>query len=154
MAHSKPCQDYTVLFTENGSEIAPETSTKIINQNISISRFSLTILCGQAMRKLESSICYLFRLLAHFCFNVLPDLSNRQKERKIIYLEFIFGPTVCALRRAIAEVKQRWSVIVWVTKNLLSRAPPCFGRHVNLLVPVAFALVGTHQLALGPRGGL
>jgi hypothetical protein len=36
----------------------------------------------------------------------------------------------------IAEVKQRWSVIGWVTKNLLSRAPPCFGRHVKPLVPV------------------
>jgi hypothetical protein len=43
------------------------------------------------------------------------------------------------LRRAIAEVRQRWSGIGWVTKNLLSRAPPCFGRHVKLLVPVAFA---------------
>jgi hypothetical protein len=29
---------------------------------------------------------------------------------------------VSALRRAIAEVKQRWSVIGWVTKKLLSRA--------------------------------
>jgi hypothetical protein len=28
-----------------------------------------------------------------------------------------------------------WSVIRWVTKNLLSRAPPCFGRHVKPLVP-------------------
>jgi hypothetical protein len=27
------------------------------------------------------------------------------------------GPPVCALRRAIAEVKQRWSVTGWVTKN-------------------------------------
>jgi hypothetical protein len=32
------------------------------------------------------------------------------------------GTTVCALRRAIAEVKWRWSVIGWVTKNLLSQA--------------------------------
>jgi hypothetical protein len=49
--------------------------------------------------------------------------------------------------RAIAEVKQRsqkW-VIGWVTKNLLSRAPPCFGRHVKLLVG-AFAVV-RHQSA-------
>jgi hypothetical protein len=43
-------------------------------------------------------------------------------------------------RREIAEVKQRWSVIGWVTKNLLSRAPPCFGRHVKPLVPAAFAV--------------
>jgi hypothetical protein len=33
----------------------------------------------------------------------------------------------CA-KRAIAEVKQRW----WVTKHILSQAPPCFGRHVQL----------------------
>jgi hypothetical protein len=54
---------------------------------------------------------------------------------------------------AIAEVKQRWSVIGWVTINLLSRAPPCFGRHVKPLVPDAFAVVSTHQSALGLSGG-
>jgi hypothetical protein len=43
-------------------------------------------------------------------------------------------------------------VIGWVTKNLLSRAPPCFGRHVKPLVPAAFAVVSSHQHALGPRG--
>jgi hypothetical protein len=72
-------------------------------------------------------------------------------ERKT--LEELDG-TVSALERAVAEVKQRWSVIRWVTKNLLSRAPPCFGRHVKPLVPAAFAVVSTHQPALGPRGGL
>jgi hypothetical protein len=60
---------------------------------------------------------------------------------------------VSALRRAIAKVKQRWSVIGWLTKNLLSRAPPWFGRLVKPLVPAAFAVV-THQPALGLRGGL
>jgi hypothetical protein len=58
----------------------------------------------------------------------------------------------CAL--AVTEFKQCWSVIGWVIKNLLSRAPPCFGRHVKPLVPAAFAVVSTHQPALGPRGGL
>jgi hypothetical protein len=61
---------------------------------------------------------------------------------------------VNALRRAVAVAKQRWSVIGWVTKNLLSRAPPCFGKHGKPLVPAAFAVVSTHQPALGPRGGL
>jgi hypothetical protein len=60
---------------------------------------------------------------------------------------------VSALRRAIAKVKQRWSVIGWVTKNLISRAPPCFSRHVKPLVPAAFAVVSTHQPELDPRGG-
>jgi hypothetical protein len=59
-----------------------------------------------------------------------------------------------ALQHAIVEVKQRWSVIRRVTKNVLSRAPPCFGRHVKPLIPAAFAVVSTHQPALGPRGGL
>jgi hypothetical protein len=69
--------------------------------------------------------------------------------------EELDGPVVDAHRRAIAEVKQHWSVIAWVTKNLLSRAPP-FGRHVKLLVPAAFAVDSTHQHqpALYPRGGL
>jgi hypothetical protein len=50
------------------------------------------------------------------------------------------------------KVKRIWSAIGWVTKNLLSRAPPCFGRHVKPLVPAAFAVVSTHQSALGQRG--
>jgi hypothetical protein len=29
--------------------------------------------------------------------------------------------------------------------NLLSRATPCFGKHVRPLVPVAFAIVSTHS---------
>jgi hypothetical protein len=61
------------------------------------------------------------------------------------------GPAVSALRRAIAEFKQRWSVIGWVTKNVLSPAPPCFGTHDKPLVPAAFSVVSTHQTALGPR---
>jgi hypothetical protein len=32
----------------------------------------------------------------------------------------------------------------WVTKNLLSQAPPCFGRHVKPLDPAAFVVVITH----------
>jgi hypothetical protein len=35
-------------------------------------------------------------------------------------LDELDGPAVSVLRHAIAEVKQRWSVIRWVTKNLLS----------------------------------
>jgi hypothetical protein len=48
----------------------------------------------------------------------------------------------------------RWSVIRWLTKNLLSVAPPCFGRHVLPLDVAAFAVVSTHQPALGLRGVL
>jgi hypothetical protein len=33
--------------------------------------------------------------------------------------EELDGPAVSAFRCAIAEVKQRWSVIGWVSKNLL-----------------------------------
>jgi hypothetical protein len=61
---------------------------------------------------------------------------------------------VSVLRRAIAEVKQRCPVIGWVTKTLLSRAPPCVGRHVKPLAAAALAVISTHQSALGPRGGL
>jgi hypothetical protein len=52
------------------------------------------------------------------------------------------------------EAKQWWLVFAWVTKKLLSRAPPCFGSHVKPLVPAAFAIISTHQFALGPRGEL
>jgi hypothetical protein len=63
-------------------------------------------------------------------------------------------PAVSAFRHAIVEVKQRAPIIGYVIKILLSRAPPCFGRHVKALVPAAFAVVNTHQTAVGPRGGL
>jgi hypothetical protein len=68
--------------------------------------------------------------------------------------EELDGPVVSELRRLIAEVKQRWWVIGWVTKNLLFWAPPCFGTHVKPLVPAVFVATSTHQLALGPRVGL
>jgi hypothetical protein len=43
-------------------------------------------------------------------------------ERKFYFIERQkeTSRAVIALRRAIAEVKQRWSVIGWATKNLLS----------------------------------
>jgi hypothetical protein len=63
------------------------------------------------------------------------------------------GPTVTALLRTITEIKQCWSVTGWVTKNLVSRVTPCFGKHVKPLVPVIFAVVSIHKSALGPRGG-
>jgi hypothetical protein len=47
--------------------------------------------------------------------------------------EELDGPTVSLLRRVIAEIKKRCSAIGWVIKNVLSRAPPCFGRHVKPL---------------------
>jgi hypothetical protein len=59
---------------------------------------------------------------------------------------------VSALRRAISELKQRWSVIGWLTRNLLS--PPCFRRHFKPLVTAALAVISTHQPALDLRGGL
>jgi hypothetical protein len=81
-----------------------------------------------------------------FCFFIFVHTCNRVEE--------LDGPTDSALRRAIAEVKLRWSDIGWVTKNVLSPGPPCFERHVKPLVPAAFAVVSTHQPPLGPRGGL
>jgi hypothetical protein len=60
---------------------------------------------------------------------------------------------VGALQRAIAEGKQCWSVIGWVTKNFLSRARLCFGRQVKPLVSAEFAVV-SNQPAQGSRSGL
>jgi hypothetical protein len=75
----------------------------------------------------------------------------------VLLTEELGGPAVSALRRAFVEVQQHWSVKFlvtgWVTKNLLSRTSPCFGRHVKPLVSAVFAVVSTHQPALGPRGG-
>jgi hypothetical protein len=38
-------------------------------------------------------------------------------------------------------------------ENLLSRAPPCFKRHIKPLI-LAFVVVSNHQPSLGLRGGL
>jgi hypothetical protein len=57
-------------------------------------------------------------------------------------------------QRSVRFGVRRWSVIGWVTKNLLSRVSLCFGRHVKPMAPAAFVVVSTHQPALGPRGEL
>jgi hypothetical protein len=62
--------------------------------------------------------------------------------------EELDSPVASALRRAIAEIKQRWSVIGCVTKNALSRVLPFCGMHIKPLVPAAFAVVSTHQSTL------
>jgi hypothetical protein len=38
--------------------------------------------------------------------------------------------------------------------NLMSQAPPCFGRHGKPLVPAVFPVVNIHFHALEPCGGL
>jgi hypothetical protein len=45
----------------------------------------------------------------------------------------------------IADVKQRWSVIGWVAKKLLSLAPPRFESRFMPLVQAAIAVVSTHH---------
>jgi hypothetical protein len=97
------------------------------------------------------------RSWSSFTLTLYPQRSSRRildiLLKRLKSSEELDDP-VSALRRGIVEAKQRWSAIGWVTKNLLSRAPPCFGRLVKLLVPAAFAVVSTHQTALGPCGGL
>jgi hypothetical protein len=47
---------------------------------------------------------------------------------------------------AIAEAKQRSQVSYQIgDQNVLSRASPCFGRHVKPLVPAAFAVACIHS---------
>jgi hypothetical protein len=72
-------------------------------------------------------------------------ICNVQDNIEEMINEELDCPAVSVPWRAIAEVKQRWSVIGWVTKNLLSRAPPCFGRHVKPLVPATIAVVSSHH---------
>jgi hypothetical protein len=64
--------------------------------------------------------------------------------------EELNGPAVNALHL----VQFSWTAFGWVAKNLPSRAPPCFRRHVKMLVPAAFAVFRTHQSALGLHGVL
>jgi hypothetical protein len=58
------------------------------------------------------------------------------------------GPDV---RHTIAEVKQRSKVGRWSGHQTFNFSSSYFGRHVKSLVPAAFAVVSTHQSALGRR---
>jgi hypothetical protein len=64
------------------------------------------------------------------------------------------APRQCATACDVGKLSNVGWFFGGVTKDLLSRAPPCFGSHVKPLVPAAFAVVTTHQPALGPRGGV
>jgi hypothetical protein len=86
-----------------------------------------------------SVICLIFlRIESSSCETLIEIIKVSFNKAK--HCEELDGPAASTLRRAITEVKQRWSVIGWVTKNLLSLAPPCFGGHVKPLVPAEFAV--------------
>jgi hypothetical protein len=112
-----------------------------------IGRFLCVFIVNKKIKEDLTEFLNLVKVLILFIFFTFKI----KVEEKVEELD---GPAVSALRRAITEAKQRWSAIGWVTKKLFSRAPPCFRRHVKPLVPAAFAVVSTHQSALGPRGGL
>jgi hypothetical protein len=56
------------------------------------------------------------------------------------------------VERSVRSASDRENLVTFVDvshwmgdQNLLSRAPPCFGRHVKQLVPAAFAIVSIHS---------
>jgi hypothetical protein len=55
-------------------------------------------------------------------------------------------------RRAIVEIKQRKVGNRKVDQDLFPSASLCFGRHVKVVVPAAFAVFRTHQSALSLCG--
>jgi hypothetical protein len=60
--------------------------------------------------------------------------------------EELDGPAVSALRRAIAEFKQRWSVIGWVKIYYLELLRASEGK----LSPAAFAVIKNPPTRSGP----
>jgi hypothetical protein len=93
-------------------------------------------------------------------------------KRPTIFFEELHGPLISALRRAIAEVKQRWTFIGWVTKIYhleLLRASEgtlsCWSRlHLQSLAPTnshwarvvrygTFSLCVIHKEGLCPSNG-
>jgi hypothetical protein len=74
----------------------------------------------------------------HFntCFLRLFYAALHRRDEAMCKYNFINLFYLIYPKKAIAEAKLRsqWSVMGWVTKNLSSRAPACFGRHVKPLV--------------------
>jgi hypothetical protein len=59
--------------------------------------------------------------------------------------EEIEGPAVSALGERSRKLSNVLDSHRMGDQNLLSRAPPCFVRHVKPLVPVTFAVVSPHS---------
>jgi hypothetical protein len=85
-------------------------------------------------------------LEGHFNIRRLPNFW-RASSLTWKYQEELDGSAVTALRRTIAEVKQRWSLDGWPKIYYLELLRASEGTFA------AFAVVSTHQSELSPRGG-
>jgi hypothetical protein len=110
---------------------------------------------------------FFFKASLTIAFWTLKPLNKKQLVTKTLLLKgticFIWAQWLqssqnlsCTLQvdkihRGTAEVKQCWSGMRWVTKHLLSWAPPCFGRYVKPMVSPGFVVI-SNQSALSPRG--
>jgi hypothetical protein len=85
---------------------------------------------------------------------IFIDMCNLFDTLHLVSLESI-RHCICCIRsikvnKPISSMVDRWlsgqcARRAMGDQNLLSQAPPCFGRHVKPLVPVAFAIVSTHS---------
>jgi hypothetical protein len=91
-------------------------------------------------RRLATTIWGATRVVKMLHDNYFCDLEGNDISTKLI--EKLDGPAVSALCVRLRKLSN------------VRKAPACFGRHVEPLVPAAFALVNTHQPVHGPRGGL
>ncbi|RVE53862.1 hypothetical protein evm_001524 [Chilo suppressalis] len=94
-------------------ETYPETGLRLVTATLLPSLLSKELCCGTHVPSTGH--------IGQFCVTLVKGASSH-------------SPTVHALTGPKAD---QWLVIGWVTKNLLSRVPPCFGRHVKPLVPAA-----------------
>jgi hypothetical protein len=80
------------------------------------------------------------KLLIKYVLIVLIYIESITRISYTCFLLFLYYIYIIQLDTSIAEAKQRWLVIGWVTKNVISREPPCVGMHVKPLVPAVFAV--------------
>jgi hypothetical protein len=115
------------------------------------------LLLGSIASSLLDSIASMFLL---FYLTVRVELFVSIQTFLFLYaiwdylVEELGGPTVSALGVRSWKFMQRWLVVGCVTKNVLARAFPYFGRHVKPLVRAAFVDVSIRQCPLSSRGGL
>jgi hypothetical protein len=99
-------------------------------------------------------LCIICMCLQKKCKQVCIYPLSRIFNTSLISAYFGLDSRECKCLEYLFIINEEVDVSHWMgDQKFIITASPCFGRYVNPLVPAAFAVVSTHQPALGMRGG-